>query len=216
MLTQSDWLETVEYHRVIGVIRAPDLTLGLHMAQTIAQAGMSLIEVAWNSEQASLLVSKLRETLPNCQIGVGTVTSVDHLYDALAAGAQFCFCPHVNVDLIHTAVTQQIAIIPGALSPTEIVAAWQAGASSVKIFPVEMVGGSRYIKSLQGPLGHIPMIPTGGVSLENAADLITAGALGVGLSSYLFPKQALQLGDWLAVSRRTEQLLQHLQGYRFG
>lgn len=184
------------------------------MAQAIAQAGMSLIEIAWNSEQAATLVAQLREALPSCQIGVGTVVTVEQLHAALVAGAQFCFCPHVNVDIIHTAVDQQIAIIPGALSPTEIVTAWQAGASSIKIFPVEVLGGSQYIKSLQGPLGHIPMIPTGGVSLENATDLIAAGALGVGLSSYLFPQQALQLGDWLTVSHRTERLLQHIQAFR--
>ncbi len=186
------------------------------MAQAVAQAGMALIEIAWNSEQAATLVAQLREALPHCKIGVGTVVTVDQLHAALAAGAQFCFCPHVNLDIIHTAVARKMAIIPGALSPTEIVSAWQAGASSVKIFPVEMMGGSQYIQSLQGPLGHIPLIPTGGVSLENAADLIAAGATGVGLSSYLFPKQALQLRDWFAVSRRTEQLLERLNAYRYG
>ncbi|WP_299486593.1 bifunctional 4-hydroxy-2-oxoglutarate aldolase/2-dehydro-3-deoxy-phosphogluconate aldolase [Acaryochloris sp. IP29b_bin.137] len=215
-MRQADWLETVTYHRAIGVIRAPELTLGFHMAQAVAQAGMALIEIAWNSEQAATLVAQLREALPHCKIGVGTVVTVDQLHAALAAGAQFCFCPHVNLDIIHTAVARKMAIIPGALSPTEIVSAWQAGASSVKIFPVEMMGGSQYIQSLQGPLGHIPLIPTGGVSLENAADLIAAGATGVGLSSYLFPKQALQLRDWFAVSRRTEQLLERLNAYRYG
>ena len=197
-------------HRAIGVIRSPDLALGLRMAEAIAQAGMVLIEIAWNSDQAARLVAQLRDALPECQIGVGTVMTVEQLYAALAAGAQFCFCPHVDQNIIRTAVVEKMAIIPGALSPTEIVTAWQAGANSVKIFPVEVMGGSQYIKSLQGPLGHIPMIPTGGVSLENATDLIAAGAIGIGLSSYLFPKQALQLGDWQAISRRTEQLLQQL------
>lgn len=204
----------MRYHRAIGVIRAPELTLGFRMAQAIAQAGMSLIEIAWNSDQAAMLVAQLREALPDCQIGVGTIMAVDQFHAAVAAGAQFCFCPHVNLDIIRTAVAEDIAIIPGALSPTEIVTAWQAGASSVKIFPVKVMGGIQYVQSLQGPLGHIPVIPTGGVSLENAAALIAAGAIGVGLSNYLFPRQALQMGDWPEITRRTEQLLHQLQAYR--
>ncbi len=204
----------MRYHRAIGVIRAPELTLGFRMAQAIAQAGMSLIEIAWNSDQAAMLVAQLREALPDCQIGVGTIMAVDQFHAAVAAGAQFCFCPHVNLDIIRTAVAEDIAIIPGALSPTEIVTAWQAGASSVKIFPVKVMGGSQYVQSLQGPLGHIPVIPTGGVSLENAAALIAAGAIGVGLSNYLFPRQALQMRDWPEITRRAEQLLHQLQAYR--
>jgi len=193
------------------VIRAPELTLGLHMARAIAQAGLSLIEIAWNSDQAATLVTQLRQELPNCQIGVGTIVTTSQLHAAIAAGAQFCFCPHVNVDIIQAALVEKIAIIPGALTPTEIMTAWQAGASSVKIFPVEPVGGSQYIQGLQGPLGHIPVIPTGGVSLNNAKAMISAGAIGVGLSSYLFPRQAIESGNWLEISRRAERLLLQLQ-----
>lgn len=213
---QTRWLETVRHHRAIGVIRAPDLIVGLHMARAIALAGMSLIEIAWNSDQAATLVTQLCQELPDCQIGVGTIVTVDQLRSALEAGAQFCFCPHVNLDIMQAALAANIAIIPGALTPTEIVTAWQAGASSVKIFPVAQVGGSQYIQSLQGPLGHIPMIPTGGVSLENAEAMIAAGAIGVGLSSFLFPKQALASGNWLEVSRRAERLLLRLRATRSG
>ncbi len=194
------------------MIRSPKFALGLQMARAIANAGMGLIEVAWNSDQAAALVTQLRQELPHCQIGVGTILTVDQLQLAIDAGTQFCFSPHVNVDIIQAGVVHNIPMIPGALSPTEIVTAWQAGASSVKIFPVGLMGGSQYIQSLQGPLGHIPLIPTGGVSLDNAEALIAAGAMGVGLSSYLFPKQALVSEDWLEISRRTEQLLGHLQG----
>ena len=194
------------------MIRSPKFALGLQMARVIANAGMRLIEIAWNSDQAAALVTQLRQELPHCQIGVGTILTVDQLQLAIDAGTQFCFSPHVNVDIIQAGVVHNIPMIPGALSPTEIVTAWQAGASSVKIFPVGLMGGSQYIQSLQGPLGHIPLIPSGGVSLDNAEALIAAGAMGVGLSSYLFPKQALVSEDWLEISRRTEQLLGHLQG----
>ncbi|WP_299411489.1 bifunctional 4-hydroxy-2-oxoglutarate aldolase/2-dehydro-3-deoxy-phosphogluconate aldolase [Acaryochloris sp. IP29b_bin.148] len=212
---RTRWLETVKHHRAIGVIRAPDWSLGLCMARAIAQAGMSLIEIAWNSDQPATLVTQLRQELPNCHIGVGTILTVNQLHLAVEAGAQFCFCPHVNVDLIQAALAAKVAIIPGALTPTEIMAAWHAGASSVKIFPVAQVGGSQYIQSLQGPIGHIPMIPTGGISLDNAPAMITAGAIGVGLSSFLFPKRALAMGNWLEVSYRAETLLTRLQTAHF-
>ena len=101
-------------------------------------------------------------------------------------------------------------IVPGALSPSEIVCAWQAGASCVKVFPVQAVGGERYIRSLQGPLGDIPLIPTGGVTLDNAVDFLAAGAIAVGLSSHLFPAEAIQTGNWQTVTQRTQQLMQKL------
>ncbi|NJM64260.1 MAG: bifunctional 4-hydroxy-2-oxoglutarate aldolase/2-dehydro-3-deoxy-phosphogluconate aldolase [Acaryochloris sp. RU_4_1] len=208
---QTHWLETLRGHRAIGVVRAPELTLGMQMAKAIAQGGMQLIEIAWNSDQAPALVTQLRQGLPECQIGVGTILSVDQLHVAIQAGAQFCFSPHVDTSIINAALAENIAVIPGALSPTEIVAAWQAGASSVKVFPVEQMGGSQYIRSLQGPLGNIPMIPTGGVSLDNAEAMIQAGAIAVGLSSDLFPAAAVKAGNWLEISRRAEILLTRLQ-----
>ncbi|NJK29410.1 MAG: bifunctional 4-hydroxy-2-oxoglutarate aldolase/2-dehydro-3-deoxy-phosphogluconate aldolase [Acaryochloridaceae cyanobacterium CSU_3_4] len=208
---QTHWLENLRRQRAIGVVRAPELTLGMQMAKAIAQGGMQFIEIAWNSDQAATLVTQLRQALPECQIGVGTILTVDQLYAAIQAGAQFCFSPHIDVNLIKAALAEKIAVIPGALSPTEIVAAWQAGASSVKVFPVERLGGSQYIRSLQGPLGHIPMIPTGGVSLDNAEAMIKAGAIAVGLSSDLFPTAALKTGNWFEISRRAEILLTRLQ-----
>jgi 2-dehydro-3-deoxyphosphogluconate aldolase/(4S)-4-hydroxy-2-oxoglutarate aldolase len=103
-----------------------------------------------------------------------------------------------------------IPIVPGALSPTEIVTAWQAGASCIKVFPIEAVGGANYIKSLQGPLGQIPLIPTGGVTLENAKEFIIAGAVAVGLSGELFPKSLVVAEDWEAVAQRANTLRQRL------
>ncbi|MGB7416546.1 MAG: hypothetical protein WA902_20245, partial [Thermosynechococcaceae cyanobacterium] len=104
-----------------------------------------------------------------------------------------------------------IPIIPGALTPTEIVMAWQAGATCVKVFPVQSVGGSEYIRSLQGPLGQIPLIPTGGVTLENAVGFIEGGAISVGLSSSLFPKLSVQNQDWIEITRRCTLLKNQLQ-----
>jgi 2-dehydro-3-deoxyphosphogluconate aldolase/(4S)-4-hydroxy-2-oxoglutarate aldolase len=176
------------------------------MAQAMALGGISLIEITWNSERAPELISQLRIELPHCIIGTGTLLNLEQLHQAIEAGAQFLFTPHVNLTLIAAAVKAGVPIVPGALTPTEIVTAWEAGASCVKVFPIQAVGGASYIKALQGPLGHIPLIPTGGVTLENAQEFITAGAIAVGLSGDLFPKSLVAAEDWKAIAQRARML----------
>jgi 2-dehydro-3-deoxyphosphogluconate aldolase/(4S)-4-hydroxy-2-oxoglutarate aldolase len=139
------------------------------------------------------------------------VLTVQDVEQAIAAGAQFLFSPHTQPQLIHAASAQGIPIIPGALSPTEIVTAWQAGATGVKVFPIKAVGGASYIRCLQGPLGHIPLIPTGGVTLDNATEMLAAGAIAVGLSSSLFPKTLVQAQDWPTITARSQAFMQQIQ-----
>lgn len=181
------------------------------MARAVAASGLELIEIAWNSDQAPELIAQLRKELPHCQIGVGTIMDRAGLKDAISSGIQFCFSPHTNPDLIEMAREHNIPVIPGALTPTEIVTAWQAGATCVKVFPVQSVGGSNYIHSIQGPLGHIPLIPTGGVTLENAVAFIERGAIAVGLSSSLFPHSSIQDQNWHEITQRCSSLRSKLQ-----
>jgi 2-dehydro-3-deoxyphosphogluconate aldolase/(4S)-4-hydroxy-2-oxoglutarate aldolase len=143
-------------------------------------------------------------------IGTGTLFNVQQLKDAIACGAQFLFTPHVDPEMIQAAVAQDIPIIPGALTPTEIITAYTLGASCVKVFPVQAVGGASYIKSLQGPMGHIPLIPTGGVMLENAQEFLQAGAIAVGLSGQLFPQKSVLEGNWEAIAKLAKDLLHKL------
>lgn len=212
-MTDQSWLSLVRQHRAIAVIRTPQLRIGRQMAQAVAAGGLRLIEITWNSDRAPELISQLRSELPTCMIGAGTLLNLSQTQQAIAAGAQFLFTPHVDPALIRTATQAGVPVIPGALSPTEIVMAWQAGASSVKVFPVQAVGGTQYIQSLQGPLGHIPLIPTGGVTLENAREFIVAGAIGVGLAGSLFPKQELETENWLAITKQAKTLRQSLEIY---
>lgn len=208
------WLSQLKEHRAIAVIRAPEISLGYQMALTVASEGVKLIEITWNSQRASELIAQLRTELPDCTIGTGTLLNLKQMQEAIAAGAQFLFTPHVEPAMIQAAVAANIPIIPGALSPTEIVTAWASGASCVKVFPVEAVGGVQYIKSLQGPLGDIPLIPTGGVTIENTKDFLQAGAIAVGLSSQLFPKKCIEAGDWEAVAQQARRLRQMLSTRR--
>ncbi|TFI55599.1 bifunctional 4-hydroxy-2-oxoglutarate aldolase/2-dehydro-3-deoxy-phosphogluconate aldolase [Mastigocladus laminosus UU774] len=206
-MSNHPWLTQVKKHRAIAVIRASKLELGRQMALAMASGGIKLIEITWNSANACELISKLRSELTDCIIGTGTLLNLEQVYQAITAGAQFLFTPHVDPRMIQAAVAENIAIIPGALSPTEIVTAWNHGATCVKVFPVQAVGGASYIKSLQGPLGHIPLIPTGGVTLKNAEEFLQAGAIAVGLSSELFPKQFVETENWEAISQQAKTLV---------
>jgi len=212
-MSPETWLALLRQHRAIAVIRADDIALGYQMAQAIAQAGMPLIEITWNSDRPADLISKLRAELPHCLIGAGTLLTNDQLEAAIAAGAQYLFTPHTSSELIQRAVAAETPIVAGGLTPSEIVAAWQAGATCVKIFPAQAVGGAAYIRSLQGPLGQIPLIPTGGVTLANASDFLHAGAIAVGLAGELFPKTALTSGNWDAITQQAIRLQQNLQPF---
>jgi 2-dehydro-3-deoxyphosphogluconate aldolase/(4S)-4-hydroxy-2-oxoglutarate aldolase len=214
-MTISSWLPFIYRHRAIAVIRCDSVLLGQQMAEAVALGGMRLIEITWNSDRPAELIQQLRVDLPDCWIGAGTLMSQEQVKTAIAAGAQFLFTPHVDSDLIRLAIDQDIPIVPGALSPTEIVQAWQAGASSVKVFPVQALGGIEYIRSLQGPLGQIPLIPTGGVTVDNAKGLLHAGAIGVGLSSSLFPKSTIIQGDWNFITQQAKTLVQNLNAVGF-
>jgi 2-dehydro-3-deoxyphosphogluconate aldolase / (4S)-4-hydroxy-2-oxoglutarate aldolase len=127
--------------------------------------------------------------------------------EAIASGAQFLFTPHVSPALIEMAIAAQIPIIPGALTPTEIVTAWQAGATCVKVFPIQAMGGAEYLRSLRAPLGDLPLIPTGGVTVENARTFLEAGAIAVGLSGQLFPQAAIEQADWQAITAQVQRLV---------
>ena len=204
------WLKLLQETSAIAVIRASQKSQGYQMAKAVATGGMQLIEITWNSDASASLISCLREELPACIIGTGTLLTLDQMEQAIAAGAQFLFTPHVDEAMIQAAIQNGVPIIPGALSPTEIVTAWATGASCVKVFPVQAVGGVNYIKSLQGPLGHIPLIPTGGVTLANAKEFLRSGAIAVGLSSELFPQQLVAAGDWDAIAQRARNFMQQL------
>jgi 2-dehydro-3-deoxyphosphogluconate aldolase/(4S)-4-hydroxy-2-oxoglutarate aldolase len=209
-VTSEHWLSWLKKYRAIAVIRTGKRQLGKQMAQATAAGGMGLIEITWNSDQAPELIAELRSELPECLIGTGTLFTIEDVQKAIAAGAQFLFSPHTNPDMIQVAKQSEIPIIPGALSPTEIITAWQAGASCVKVFPISSVGGVDYIRSIKGPMGDIPLIPTGGVTLNNAVAFIQAGAIAVGLAGDLFPPDLIVEQNWQAIAKKTQTLLQQL------
>ncbi len=209
-MNHQSWLTLLKKHRAIAVIRSSEKELASQMAKAVAAGGIQFIEITWNTHKAAELIAELRSEFPTFSIGTGTLLNLEELQQAIGCGAQFLFTPHTDVAMIKTAVDAGVPIVPGAFSPTEIVTAWQAGATCVKVFPISALGGAAYLKSLQGPLGNIPLIPTGGVTLENAKVFIDAGAIAVGLAGDLFPKHLVENRDWRAIAQIARTLAQNL------
>ncbi len=205
---RESWLRLVERHRAIAIIRANSLAQGIAMASAAAAGGFRLLEVTWtNNASPGAMTKQLSQVLPHCIIGAGSVLTPDDLKGAIAANAQFCFTPHTDNKLLAIAKDHSLPMISGALTPTEIMVAWNAGAASVKVFPISALGNAAYIRSLVKPLGPVRLIPTGGVTSESAPELIAAGAIAVGLSSALFPKAEVERSDWSAIEARSRYLL---------
>ncbi|MEO1799934.1 MAG: bifunctional 4-hydroxy-2-oxoglutarate aldolase/2-dehydro-3-deoxy-phosphogluconate aldolase [Cyanobacteria bacterium J06629_2] len=206
------WLKLLQSHKAIAVIRCNNFDLAYKMALAVAQGGMNLIEITWNCDRPEQLISRLRAELPDCTIGTGTILSVEQLDSAARAGAQFAFSPCFDRQLLEIARSRyDLPFIPGIFTPTEAVTAWQHGAKAVKVFPIKSLGGAEYIRCLQGPLSQIPLIPTGGVTVNNAPQMIDAGAIAVGISSNLFPPRAIANQQWLSITNRTKNMLEQLR-----
>jgi 2-dehydro-3-deoxyphosphogluconate aldolase / (4S)-4-hydroxy-2-oxoglutarate aldolase len=207
----EDWLKFVRQERIIAVIRSTDLRTGRKMAQAVAAGGIKLIEITANSNRPWELIELLREELPDCSIGTGTVLTMSDALNAIACGAEYIFTPHLDLSLIDAATTAEIAIIPGALTPTEIITAWHSGATAVKVFPIQAVGGVSYLQVLQGPIAQIPLIPTGGVTVDNAPAFLNAGALAVGLAGSLFPPAEIAQENWQSIRNRASNLFMRIK-----
>ena len=206
------WLQLLQEHKAIAIIRSSDLDLAYNMALAVAAGGVNLIEITWSSDRSGESIAKLRTELPHCTIGTGTILNLHQLQQAYSAGAQFAFAPHFEPALLEVSLSRyKIPFIPGVFSPTELVNAWQHGAKVVKVFPIKSLGGAEYIRCLQGPLKQIPLIPTGGITIDNAREMIDAGAIAVGISSNLFPQSAILNRDWSSITTRTKILLHKLQ-----
>jgi 2-dehydro-3-deoxyphosphogluconate aldolase/(4S)-4-hydroxy-2-oxoglutarate aldolase len=170
---------------VVAILRRTEARLAVQTAEALLRGGVASIEVTLNTSGALDMLRSIRDAVGGrALLGAGTVLDLASAEAALDVGAQFIVSPHTDVGLVRAMAARGVPCIPGAFSPTEVLAAWNAGASVVKLFPAGPVGPG-YLKDLRGPLGHIPLLPTGGVSLENAAAFIAAGAWGLGLGSAL-------------------------------
>jgi 2-dehydro-3-deoxyphosphogluconate aldolase/(4S)-4-hydroxy-2-oxoglutarate aldolase len=210
----NPWLSLLQQHRIIAVVRADNVSVAREMALAAAAGGIKLIEIAWNTDRAESLIPKLQQELPDCKIGTGTILDISMAERAISCGCSFLFTPHTNSEIIAKGIEHNIPVIAGALTPTEIITAWQAGAAAVKVFPIKIMGGVDYLQCLQPVLRDIPLIPTGGITLQNADKFLEAGAIAVGISSDLFSFEAIVEDDWTTIIARSQALIQKVQPFQ--
>lgn len=174
--------EAVATGKVIAIARKVPLARLVDVVDVLDSAGVKVIEVTLDGDDALASIERLADS--PLTIGAGTVRSVADAVKADKAGAEFIVMPHTDADVVRSITARGVPVMPGALTPTEVVAAWNLGASAVKLFPA-MLGGPDYLKTLRGPLADLSFVPTGGIDDTNAAAYLEAGAVAVGVGSWL-------------------------------
>jgi 2-dehydro-3-deoxyphosphogluconate aldolase/(4S)-4-hydroxy-2-oxoglutarate aldolase len=193
---------------IIPILRTPSADDALVLADVLFRAGMTCVEIPLTVPGALDVIRELATTAGDrCHIGAGTVLSVKDAEAAVEAGARFVISPSVDVETIRYCSVREIAVFPGALTPTEIVTAWRAGADAIKVFPVGAVGGPAYIRAVRAPLPQIPLVPTGGVTLENAGAFIRAGATAVGVGADFVDVEAIRSGNAEGIADKARRYL---------
>lgn len=181
---------------IIPVVRASNSEQALLGAEAVRAGGIPIVEVTMTVPGAIEVIARLAPIVgDSVLIGAGTVLDADAARECVAAGAQFIVSPGFDRETMEAVRSEGKIMMAGALTPTEITAAWKGGADFIKIFPCGSVGGSKYIRALRGPFPQIPFVPTGGVNLETAADFIRAGAAALGIGSELVQAEALKSGN---------------------
>ncbi|MDR7922103.1 bifunctional 4-hydroxy-2-oxoglutarate aldolase/2-dehydro-3-deoxy-phosphogluconate aldolase [Thermosynechococcus sp. HY213] len=170
---------------LIAVVRAAHPTAAIAHAQVCIQAGFTCLEVTWTTPDAAGVLQQLRQDAPHCTIGAASLQNPEMVKGAIAAGAQFLVTPHTALEVVPLAKAANCPLILGALTPTEILQAWRAGATAVKVFPVMAVGGASYLRALRPLFGEIPLIPCGGIGWGDVVPLWKAGAIAIAMGSQL-------------------------------
>ena len=192
-------LNVVDRIRAIGIIpvvRARSSDDAIRAVEAIRAGGIPILEITMTVPGAVNVIADLARRLgDDALIGAGTVLDADGARACIDAGARFVVSPSLDVPTIETCRALEVPVFPGALTPTEIVTAWKAGADAVKVFPAGAVGGAAYIKSIKAPLPQIELIPTGGISLKTAADFIAAGAMALGVGADLVSGSPAEIAE---------------------
>jgi 2-dehydro-3-deoxyphosphogluconate aldolase/(4S)-4-hydroxy-2-oxoglutarate aldolase len=200
---------------LIPVIRVGSAAEAIDVADAIKEGGVTVIEITMSVPGALDTIKELTKKYKDDIImGAGTILDPETGRAALLAGAQFLVTPTLNLELIQLAHRYSAVIVPGAMTPTEILTAWNAGADMVKVFPAAQLGGPEYIKALRGPLPQILYVPTGGVNLQNAGAFIKAGATALGAGGELVDKKAVKEKKFNVITENTRAFLKAIKEAR--
>jgi 2-dehydro-3-deoxyphosphogluconate aldolase / (4S)-4-hydroxy-2-oxoglutarate aldolase len=214
-MTKVDVLARIREVGLLPVLRASSERQAFALAEAISAGGVSVLEVTMTVPGALRVIERLvEEAGDRLLIGAGTVLDPATARACMLAGAKFIVSPALNLDTIAICRSHDIVVIPGALTPTEIVTAWEAGADVVKVFPCSAVGGAKYLRALKGPLPQIELIPTGGVSLATAHEFLAAGAFALGVGTDLVDASAIETGKPHIITENARKYLEIVQKTR--
>lgn len=204
--------DLIRAERFIPVVRVATTQEALDVADALKAGGARIIEVTFTVQGALEVIRELRQKFGDeIVLGAGTVLDAESAHDALLAGAEFLVSPALDMDVVRFAKESNRVVIPGAMTPTEILNAWRAGADMVKVFPAGRLGGPEYIKSVRGPFPDIPLVPTGGVDLKSAALYIKAGAAALGIGGELVDKKAVAEKNFDRISKSTKAFIKAIR-----
>src|SRR6201985_176898 len=199
---------------LVPVLRAESVDKAMALAAAIADGGVTVLEITMTVPGAIEVMRRLAQERPDILIGAGTVLDPETARMCILEGAQFVVSPALNIKTIEMCHRYSIAVLPGALTPTEVVTAWQAGADVVKVFPASALGGAKYLTALKGPLPQVELIPTGGVSLATAKEFLQAGAFALGVGSDLVAIKDFAAGESEKITATAKKYLQIVQEHR--
>jgi 2-dehydro-3-deoxyphosphogluconate aldolase/(4S)-4-hydroxy-2-oxoglutarate aldolase len=191
-MTKDQVRARIEEIGIIPVVRSSTAEDALFAAEAVSSAGIPIVEVTMTVPGAIEVMSELARQSPQMIVGAGTVFDVDAAHRCLDAGAAFLTTPGLDLEIVDFALKRGVVVIPGALTPSEVMLAWKAGSDFVKVFPCAQVGGASYIRALKGPFPQVPLIASGGVNQQTVADFIRAGAVAVGIGRDLIQPRAIR------------------------
>jgi 2-dehydro-3-deoxyphosphogluconate aldolase/(4S)-4-hydroxy-2-oxoglutarate aldolase len=208
-MSKQKVVEQLESLGLVPVVRASSADEAMQVIEAIKAGGVNVLEITMTVPGAVRVIEKVADKYgSDVLVGAGTVLDPETARACLIAGAQFIVSPALNLDTIAMCHRYSAPVMPGVLTPTEVITAWSAGADFVKVFPCGAVGGASYIKNLKGPFPQIKMIPTGGVSLKTAQDFIKAGASALGVGTDLVDVKAIREGTPQVVTERAQQFIE--------
>jgi 2-dehydro-3-deoxyphosphogluconate aldolase/(4S)-4-hydroxy-2-oxoglutarate aldolase len=213
-MQKAEVLKALREIGLVPVLRADSEAQALALADAISAGGVTVLEVTMTVPGAIRVMRRLAEERPDILIGAGTVLDPETARMCILEGAQFVVSPALNIKTIELCHRYGVAVLPGALTPTEIVTAWEAGADVVKVFPASSLGGAKYLKSVKAPLPQVELIPTGGVSLATAAEFLEAGAFALGVGADLVNLKAVAEGHPEIITESARKYLAIVRKYR--
>lgn len=216
-MSNTNTMQRIREIGLVPVLRATSAKEAMTIADAIVAGGVTVLEVTMTVPGAIQVMEELvKHNGDKLLVGAGTVLDPETARACMLAGAQFIVSPALDVRTIEMCRRYSVPVIPGALTPTEIVTAWQAGADVVKVFPCSALGGAKYLKALQGPLPQIQLIPTGGVSLATAEEFLSAGAFALGVGSDLVDAKAAAEGRTEVITENARKYIDIVRKFRGG